>query len=84
MFTNELITNALKYAWEGRKGEGTIIMRAEQQGDQVIFSVGDDGIGLPDKFEKMQTDTLELQLVATLAEQLDAVLKVSNSKGAKF
>ena len=84
LLTNELITNALKYAWEGRTGEGTIIMRLEQQGEQVIFSIRDDGIGLPDKFEKMQTDTLGLQLVATLAEQLDAVLKVSSSKGAKF
>jgi len=84
LLTNELISNSLKYAWNGESEEGLITITLKQVNDTVLLSIGDNGVGLPDKFEEIQSDTLGLQLVSTLAEQLDAKLEVNNSKGTKF
>lgn len=84
LLINELITNALKYAWKGEKEDGVITISLKQQEERVLLSIGDNGIGLPDEFEKIQSDTLGLQLVSTLAEQLDADLIVNNSQGTEF
>lgn len=84
LLTNELITNALKYAWEEEDGNSQITMRLEQEGEIVKLTIADNGVGLPNEFEKMQSDTLGLQLVSTLADQLDAELKVNRSKGTEF
>ncbi len=84
LLTNELISNALKYAWKEEGAEGIISIRLSQEGKKVTLEIGDNGVGLPGEFEKMQSDTLGLQLVATLAEQLDAKLDVDNSNGTVF
>ena len=84
LLTNELITNALKYAWEGQEGVSTIRLRLEQEGDMIKLTIADNGVGLPQEFEDMQSDTLGLQLVTTLAEQLDAELKVNSNQGTEF
>ncbi|MCR9171257.1 MAG: PAS domain S-box protein [bacterium] len=84
LLTNELITNALKYAWEGQKGAAKIHLKLEQEGEMIKLTIADNGVGLPQEFEDMQSDTLGLQLVTTLAEQLDAELKVNTEQGTEF
>ena len=83
LLTNELITNSLKYAWE-EPTEGVITIKLKQTGKIVELEISDNGKGLPDEFDKMQSDTLGLQLVSTLAEQLDAELEVDISEGTLF
>lgn len=84
LLTNELITNALKYAWEGRDGAAKIHLKLEQEGEMIQLTIADNGVGLPQAFEDMQSDTLGLQLVTTLAEQLDAELTVNTDQGTEF
>lgn len=84
LLTNELITNALKYAWEGQEGASKIRLKLEQEDEMIKLTIADNGVGLPQEFEEMQSDTLGLQLVTTLAEQLDAELKVSTKEGTEF
>lgn len=84
LLTNELITNALKYAWEGKDVDAKIRLNLKQEGDIITLTIADNGIGLPEAFETMQSDTLGLQLVTTLAEQLDADLKVTSNEGTEF
>lgn len=43
---NNLMTNALKFTTAG----GVITMRIEEKPDSVLFSVSDNGIGIPEKF----------------------------------
>ena len=83
LLMNELITNALKYAWKpGQKGTINLVLR--QVENMVELIVSDDGLGLPTKFEEMNSDTLGLQLVVTLIEQLDGELIVNTDKGTKY
>jgi signal transduction histidine kinase len=41
-----LVMNALLHAFEGRAA-GTVAIRAERSGDDVVLSVSDDGVGMP-------------------------------------
>jgi len=49
---NNLITNALKFT----KEQGRITVRIQDKGDTVLFSVGDDGIGIPEKYQGVLFD----------------------------
>lgn len=85
LIVNELVSNALKYAFgEGQKG----IIRVELQEEegQITLMVSDDGKGLPEGFDYNTTETLGLQLVLTLTEQLDGMLQLDSSpgKGTKY
>lgn len=83
LLVNELITNALKYAWD-KNEKGIIKLVLKEEGNRVVLELGDDGKGLPADFEDIKTETLGLQLVATLVEQLDGDLKVDTSNGTNY
>jgi two-component sensor histidine kinase len=81
---NELITNALKYAFPNeRQGELAIAMNLTEQGE-VELSVKDNGVGLPEHFNIHSTETLGLQLVAGFVRQLQGTLHIKNENGAEF
>ncbi|OHD24833.1 MAG: hypothetical protein A2Y38_18770 [Spirochaetes bacterium GWB1_59_5] len=69
LILNELITNALKYAADGRV-DAEIIVELRKSGDDVTVSVTDDGPGLAPGFKPEDSEGLGLQLIRTLAEQL--------------
>ena len=81
---NELITNALKHAFpEGRRG--TVSVRLTRlEGRRLRLSVLDDGVGLPNDHDPLRASSLGLQLVRTLAEQLEATLEVTPRPGTGF
>ncbi len=86
LLINELLSNAFKYAFENKK-TGSIhidFKLLKKQDHKFQLSVKDDGIGLPAKVKLDSPDTLGLQLVQTLVEQLDGVLKVNQKKGTEF
>ena len=83
LLVNEIITNALKYAW-GREVKGTISIDLCDEDGMVCLEISDDGVGLPSEFTEMESDTLGLQLVTTLVEQLDGEIEVDIKKGTKY
>jgi two-component sensor histidine kinase/DNA-binding response OmpR family regulator len=84
LIINELLTNALKYAFpEGRAGKLTV--RIEPlPGDMLKMTVADDGVGLPPGIDVNDPATLGLQLVSTLAEQLRGRLEARSQSGTAF
>jgi two-component sensor histidine kinase len=73
LILSELVSNALKHAFpDGRSGEIIISLRA-QEGSRVL-TVADDGVGLPQEMEVLHPESLGLELVNTLATQLDGTL----------
>ena len=83
LLVNELITNSLKYAWPNQQS-GTIRMGLKENKGEVILTIGDNGVGLPMAFEELNSDTLGLQLVVTLVEQLDGKLTVNCANGTEY
>lgn len=83
LIINELVSNALKYAFKGRKkGRLGIVLREEN--NEVILVVKDDGVGLPKDFAFEKNNSLGIQLVYALLDQIDATMKVDQSNGTEF
>jgi PAS domain S-box-containing protein len=84
LIINELISNALKHAFPaGRAGQITVELRDEPN-DHTLLCVADNGVGLPDGLEIRQLETMGLQLVFKLVEQLDGALEVDRTGGTAF
>jgi two-component sensor histidine kinase len=84
LIINELISNSLKHAFTGR-AQGTIhvSMRPENNSKFKIV-IKDDGVGLPESLDVTQSESLGLQLVTMLVEQLQGKLSIVNKKGTSF
>jgi len=83
LILNELVSNCFKHAFpEGRKGD--IWLSLKQTDDGVRMALKDNGVGLPAMPDIGQTKTLGLQLVKSLADQLDGELTVTSNHGAEF
>ena len=81
---NELVSNALKHAFEGRNGGKVTISLAENEKRRVRLGVRDSGVGLPNGFQFREAKSLGLRLVQMLAYQLQASLDVTSEKGMQF
>jgi hypothetical protein len=83
LILNELLTDALKYAFpDGRSGNIHIRLRAE--GEHVTLRVHDTGIGFPAGFDCRNTESLGLQLVGMVTEQLGGTLTLTCEGGTTF
>jgi len=82
---NELVTNALKYAFPGgRKGKIDVELHSAAPG-QIRLAVRDDGVGLPQNVEVQAADSLGLTLVRMLADQVQGQLTMpSRPEGVEF
>jgi two-component sensor histidine kinase len=80
----EIVSNSLKYAFpkQGLRKINIEMKKFPQR--KILFSISDNGIGLPDNFDVEQSDSLGMQLINALAKQLDGELMVSGKNGAKF
>jgi two-component sensor histidine kinase/DNA-binding response OmpR family regulator len=80
LILNELITNAIKYAYtNGSKGEINIGLK---KNDGLIeLNVHDNGCGLPHSLNPYTCDTMGLTLVRMLTEQIGGNFHVKNGKG---
>ncbi len=85
LIINELLINALKYAFVNRKaGKIEVDFRVSEKG-VVNLIVSDDGIGLPEGFDINASKTLGLRLVKILVEdQLGGNLNIISKEGSTF
>ena len=84
LLLNELITNALKHAFnDGRSGTIRVAL-GRIDGGRLRLTVSDDGVGLPQGYDVRNSESLGLQLVSTLSDQLDAELEIDGRGGATF
>ena len=81
LIINELISNSLKYAFpDGREGQIRIELRGLSDGTTRLV-VADNGIGLRADIDWVNSRSLGLRLVRTLAQQLGGQLQVNTSQG---
>ena len=83
LVVNEILSNAYKHAFRGRK-HGTIEISAVQENGQIRITVRDDGIGIPDNFDISRTNSLGLKLIRTLVQsQLKGSLMFKSQNGTE-
>jgi two-component sensor histidine kinase len=69
IIVNELVMNAVKYAYP--EGAGPIHVDLKAQGDDVMLSIADDGVGLNVKTDPRSTG-MGQRIVTAMASKLDA------------
>jgi len=84
LVVNEILSNAFKHAFKGRK-KGTIGISASQDKDLISIAIRDDGVGLPATFDITRTNSLGIQLIRNLVEhQLRGSLALTSRAGTEF
>ncbi len=80
---NELISNALKYAFCNKEtGTLSITLKQNENSDYFLLEVKDDGAGFPPGFNIYRTESFGYKLVKAFAHKLKARLEVFNDNGA--
>lgn len=78
LVVNELITNALKYAFAGRDGgEVKVRCTVDEEGYKVL--VADDGIGLADKADWPRHGKLSAMIVQSVKQNAQAEIEVESA-----
>ncbi|MFY7910527.1 MAG: histidine kinase dimerization/phosphoacceptor domain -containing protein [Emticicia sp.] len=80
LIINELVSNALKYAFPDDK-KGTILLRANLENERFILQVSDNGIGFPEGFSLEKTNSMGYQLIQSFVSKLSAQLTVRSENG---
>jgi PAS domain S-box-containing protein len=86
LIINELISNSLKYAFNGApdlKKNKKIHIHLVKVENNIELAIGDNGIGFPD-IDFQETDTLGLQLVNSLVDQLNGKIILNKNNGTEF
>ncbi|NEO69339.1 histidine kinase dimerization/phosphoacceptor domain -containing protein [Moorena sp. SIO3H5] len=84
LIINELVSNSLKYAFpEHQYGKIEISLSSDQQ-DQLILTVSDNGIGLPENLDFQATKSLGLSIVRNLTAQLGGNIILDCSQGTRL
>jgi two-component sensor histidine kinase len=87
---NELVSNSLKHAFtKDEKGEIRIKLCREEINDEIsksLFSltISDNGKGIPENLEFESLESLGLQLVSILVDQLDGKIELIREQRTEF
>lgn len=85
LIITEIVTNALKYGFQkGEKLSITIRLKPSPDGNHLCLTVSDSGPGIPDHVDWRNSDTLGIQLVTMLSEQLEGNIQLHRNNGTTF
>ncbi len=82
LILNELVSNSLKHGFSDGKGE--VFIKLKKVEDKYEMTVSDNGIGFPKDLDFRNTDSLGLQLINNLVNQIDGELKLIRNHGTEF
>jgi len=84
MILNELVSNSLKHAFKNKDTGEVRLMLSSDNGTSCRLIVQDDGIGLPPGISLNQPNTLGLEIVRLLTEQINGTIKKLDIPGTAF
>ncbi len=84
LIINELISNAYKHAFpDNRTGEINLSIKRIKK-DKMILTVNDNGIGIPTDIDIDTSQSMGMQLISALAQQLHAKININRNNGTTF
>ncbi|MDI6644132.1 MAG: sensor histidine kinase [Methanobacteriaceae archaeon] len=83
LIVNELFSNCFKHAFSDKK-KGKIKTIFKKEEDNYILIVSDDGVGFPSDIDFRNTNSMGLQLVNSLADQINGEIELEGSNGTTF
>ncbi|MET0635154.1 MAG: histidine kinase dimerization/phosphoacceptor domain -containing protein [Chitinophagaceae bacterium] len=83
LIINEAVTNSFKYAFP-RDRRGTIEIKLERQGNKINLVIADNGIGISSELINASSNSLGLQLIKGLGQDLKATVNIENRGGTQI
>lgn len=84
LILSEIVSNSLKYAFEGRE-EGEISVSMKKFGNNLFtLEVADNGSGIPANVDFKTTESLGMMLIRMLTEQLNGEVTIRSEKGTQY
>lgn len=83
LIINELISNALKHAFPDNK-TGEIKIELSQGNSEIRIIFEDNGVGFPENVDFKKADTLGLDLINLLVEQLEGTIELHRNGGTRY
>ena len=84
LIINEIVSNSIKYAFGKKDNDDKITIAMHTEGELLKLVVSDNGIGMPKNIDFRNTESLGLQLVVTLVDQINGDIQIDNSKGTQY
>lgn len=84
LIINEIVSNALKYAFVDKMEDCEVSVKMTLADENLVLVVADNGIGLPAEIDYRNTQSLGLQLVVTLTDQLNGTIEMDATNGTKY
>lgn len=81
LILNEAITNALKYAFPDRDEGLIVISMGKKMDGHIYLSISDNGIGLSEDLDHLNSNSLGMKLMAGLSQDIDADFSVESKDG---
>lgn len=83
LILNELVSNCMKHAFT-QNMNGEIKIDFHKNGEKYLLRVLDNGKGFPENLDFRNTQSLGLQIVNSLTEQIDGKVDLDRSQGTLF
>lgn len=83
LIANELITNALKYAFDGRSS-GNLSVSLKENRNQIVLCVADDGIGFDGNEFPVREGSIGTRLIKSFTKKLKGDLQITHEKGTEI
>lgn len=83
LIVNEMMSNSLKHAFKSGKGKIQLSAVVDEEGWCTIC-YSDNGVGLPKGFDIEKTESLGMQLIIMLTQQLDGQISFENKNGLSY
>ena len=74
LIMNEMMINSYKHGFPGDT-KGSITISLAKDGDQISLEVADDGVGLQESNDILKSESLGIELIRILVEQLDGEIQ---------
>lgn len=84
LILNELTTNAIRHAFDGRPSGEISVQLLTSSPETVQLTFADNGRGFSPQQDWRSADTLGLQLVRMLTDQLQGTINMINGRGTTF
>ncbi|WP_258542862.1 histidine kinase dimerization/phosphoacceptor domain -containing protein [Parvicella tangerina] len=82
LLTNEIVSNALKHAFQDRSRGHVEVSIKQLNEDDYLLEIADDGVGISGDY--LASNTLGLELIDTLVGQLDGTKELVVNNGTKY
>lgn len=84
LIINEAVNNTVKYAFPEKKNGEVMVSFKNTEKNQCQLIISDNGVGLSEDFNIDETESLGMNLMRGLTDQLDGTFSLENKNGLKI